>query len=113
MFFLIYINDLNKALESEPRLFADNTRFLVKGSSVEYLELIINYKLNFHKQIKATEGKVARSVGILNKLKQTLSLTVIPYNIISYICRATYPTYLQKLKLLQNRAIRSVVGAHF
>ena len=26
---------------------------------------------------------------------------------------ATYPTYLQKLKSLQNRAIRAVVGAHF
>ena len=26
---------------------------------------------------------------------------------------ATYPTYLQKFKSLQNRAIRAVVGAHF
>ena len=29
------------------------------------------------------------------------------------ILEATYPTYLQKLKSLQNRAIRAIVGAHF
>ena len=33
------------------------------------------------------------------------------YSII--IWGATYPTYLQKLKSLQNRVIRAVVGAHF
>ena len=66
---------------------------------------------------------MARSVGILNKLKQTLPQTVMlqlcyalvhplqVYGII--IWGATYPTYLQKLKSLQNRAIRAIVGAHF
>ena len=66
---------------------------------------------------------MARSVGILNKLKQTLPQTVmlqlyyalVPplllYGII--IWGATYPTYLQKLKSLQNRAIRAIVSAHF
>ena len=69
------------------------------------------------------KGKVARSVGILNKLQQTLPQTVmllfyyalvhplLLYDII--IWGATYLTYLQKLKSLQNRAIRAIVGAHF
>ena len=185
MFFLIYINDLHNSVESEPRLFADDTCLLVKGSNSEQLEInlntelhhlqlwcsvntlsvnppktniviippkriktpifhlnissngtpvnivscvkyqgvIIDNELNFHEQIKVMEGKVARLVGILNKLKQTLPQTVmlqlyyalvhplLLYGII--IWGATYPTYLQKLKSLQNRAIRAIVGAHF
>ena len=137
MFFLIYINDLHNSMESVPRLFADDTRLLVKGSNSEQLEISLNTELhhlhlwcsvnklsvnpaktniviiprkliktlishlnissngtpvnivscakylgvindnelNFHEQIKVMEGKVARLVGILNKLKQTLSQT--------------------------------------
>ena len=92
-------------------------------SSAKYLGVIIDNELYFHEQSKIMEGKVARSVGILNKQKQTLPQTVmlqlyyavvlplLLYSII--IWGATYPTYLQKLKPLQNRAIRAVVGAYF
>ena len=31
LFFLVYINDLNSALKSQPRLFADDTCLIVKG----------------------------------------------------------------------------------
>ena len=185
MFFLIYINDLHNSLESEPRLFADDTCLLVKASNSEQLEInlntelhhlhlwcsvnklsvnpaksniviippkriktpishlnissngtpvnivscakylgvIIDNELNFHEQIKVMEGKVARAVEMLNKLKQTLPQTVMlqlcyalvhPLLLYGIIIRgATYPTYLQKLKSLQNRAIRAIVGAHF
>ena len=41
-------------------------------SSAKYLKVIIDNELDFHEQIKLMEGKVARSVWILNKLKQTL-----------------------------------------
>ena len=62
-------------------------------------------------------------MGILNKLKQTFPQTVtlqlysalvhplLLYGII--IWEATYPTYLQKLKSLQNSAIRTIVEAQF
>ena len=68
-------------------------------------------------------GKLARSAGILNKLNQTLPQSVMLqlYNALIYplllytiiIWGATYPTYLQNLKLPQNQAIRAVVNAHF
>ena len=92
-------------------------------SCAKYLGVIINNEPNFHEQIKVMEGKVARSVGILNKLKQTLSQTVmlqlyyaLVHSLLLYgiiIWGATYPTYLQKLKFLQNRGIRAIVDAHF
>ena len=92
-------------------------------SCTKYLGVIIDNELNFHEQIKVMEGKAARSVGILIKLRQTLPQTVmlqldyalahplLLYGII--IWGATYPTYLQKLKSLQNLEIRAIVGAHF
>ena len=45
------------------------------------------------------------------KLYYGLVHPLLLYGII--IWGATYPTYLQKLKSLHNRAIRAVVGAHF
>ena len=69
------------------------------------------------------DGEVACSVDILNKLKQILPQTVmfqlyyaLVHMLVLYcviIWAATYPTYLQKLKSLQNQAIRGVVGAYF
>ena len=92
-------------------------------SSAKYLGVIIDNELNFHEQIKVMKGKVAHSVGILNKHQQTLPQTVMlqlyyalvhPLLLYGMILRgATYPTYLQKLKSLQNLAIRTIVGAHF
>ena len=40
-------------------------------SSAKYLGVVLDYELNFYEQLKIMEGEVARSVGILNKLKQT------------------------------------------
>ena len=49
MFFLVYINDLNFALKSQPRLFADDTCLLVKGLNPEQLQIKINSELhNLH-----------------------------------------------------------------
>ena len=46
MFFLIYINDLHIAVESEPRVFADDTRLLVKGANREQHEISLNAELH-------------------------------------------------------------------
>ena len=45
--------------------------------SAKYLEVIIDNEHNFHELMKVMEGKVTRSVGIPNKLKQTFSYTTI------------------------------------
>ena len=46
MFFLININDLHSSLESEPRLFANDTCLLVEGSNSEQLEITLNAELH-------------------------------------------------------------------
>ena len=68
------------------------------------------------------EGKVIHSVGILSKLKHffphniMLQLYALVHPFLSYgiiIWGATYPTYIKRLKSLQNRAIRAVARCHY
>ena len=88
----------------------------------KYLGILFDNRLNFHEHIKILEVKIARSVGILNKLKYflpSLALLKLYYALIhshfNYglaVWGSTYPTYLNKLKLLQNKAICIVASSH-
>ena len=84
--------------------------------------ILFDNQLNFHEHIKILETKIARSVGILNKLKYFLpssallkvyhSLIYTHFNYGLAVLGSTYSTYLNKLKLLQNKAIRIVTSSH-
>ena len=92
-------------------------------SSAKYLGVFIDDKLFFKEQIKVLEVKVARSVGILCKLKHVLPRKtllqlyhalihpLLAYGII--ILGATFSSFLTKLKTLQNKALRVISGAHY
>ena len=48
LLFLIYINDLNKAIKfSTTRHFADDTKLLFVGKSLKKIQKCVNYDLNF------------------------------------------------------------------
>ena len=65
-----------------------NNRTPVKiVNNAKYLGVIIDNELNFHELIKIMEGKVARSVGIQNKLK--LVLKPLQY-VATLLCINTY-----------------------
>ena len=88
----------------------------------KYLGILFDNRLNFHEHIKILESKIARSVGILNKQKYFLFSSVLlklhyalihsHFNYGLAVWGSTYPTYLNKLKLLQNKAIRIVTSSH-
>ena len=88
----------------------------------KYLGVIFDNRLNFHEHIKILEAKIARSVGILNKLKYFLPSSALlklyyllihsHFNYGLVVWGGTYPTYLNKLKLLQNTAIRIVTSSY-
>ena len=69
------------------------------------------------------EGKVTRSVGILSRLKHFFPQNIVlqlyyalVHSFLSFgiiIWEATYPTYIKRLKSLQNRAIRAVARCHY
>ena len=82
----------------------------------KYLGILFDNRLNFHEHITILELKIARSVGILNKLKYFLpssALLKLYYALIhshfNYglaVWESTYP------KLLQNKGIRIVISSH-
>ena len=43
---ILYINDLPNSVDSVPRLFADDTCFLVNSSSLDHLESKLNIEIN-------------------------------------------------------------------
>ena len=82
--------------------------------------MTIDNKLKFKAHIRNIEGRIARSVGILTKLRHLFpsSALLLYYALIhphlSFglpIWGSTYPTYIQKLQRLQNKAIRIIFNA--
>ena len=84
--------------------------------------MVIDDKLNFSEHVKLIETKVARAVGILSKLNYQIpqkALLTLYYSLIHpcllYELVAwsnTFPTYLDRLSKLQNKAIRIMHGSN-
>ena len=95
----------------------DNSSIATK-SSCKYLGVHLDYKLDYKPQIHQIETKLARSIGILNKLRYTLpksTLLLLYYALIHPhflyalpVWGSTFPSYLFKLQRLQNKAIRII-----
>ena len=89
--------------------------------SAEYLGLIIDNRINFYEHIKVLECKIACSVGILTKLKTIIhkqNLLQLYYTLVhshlTYeisIWGSTYPSHLQNLQKLQNKALKAICNA--
>ena len=90
---------------------------------VKYLRITIDSGLKFNSHIKTLESKIARSIGIILKLKQLLlasALRALYYSTIYshllygiVIWGSTFKTYLGKLSVLQNKALGTVAGGKY
>ena len=100
-----------------------NDALISTEKSAEYLGVIIDTNLNFSDHIKALELKISRAVGILYNLKFVLpskSLVTLYYSFIHshllyglVVWGSTFPTYLDRLAALQNKAIRVIGGCNY
>ena len=89
-------------------------------NKAKYLSIYLDYKLIFLDHVKMVDIKVARSVGILYKLKNVLTkdpLMQLYHSFVHsyFIYELTvwgnaFLTYISKLHRLQNKAIRIVTG---
>ena len=91
-------------------------------NSVKYLGMFIDAKLKWSAHIDHLSLILSRNIGILNRSKfflnkQTMLLLynalILPY--ISYCCLVwgfTFPTYVNKIEILQKRAIRMIDYQH-
>ena len=96
---------------------------ILSYDKANYLGVFIDSRLNFHSHIKSVENKVARSVGILSKLKHFLPSNsplklyyAFIYPSLLYglsIWGCTHKSYLSKLQALQNKAVKIIVGGKY
>ena len=105
----------NRALELTIKL---NNIEIKRENTVKYLGVLIDPSLNWSAHIDHLALILSRNIGILNRSKyflnkQSLLLLynglILPY--INYCCLVwgfTYPTYMNKIEILQKRAIRLV-----
>ena len=92
-------------------------------SAVEYLGIHIDEELNFKYHITSIVAKISRGVGILYKAKiflPTSTLLSVCYSLVHshlscgiIIRGSTYKSHLEKLRSLQNKAIRAAGGAEW
>ena len=96
-----------------------NGHKLERLDTCTFLGLKIDKKMNFRSHIDHLSNKIAKSIGILYKLKSvgtpksvlkqvyfSIVQSHLNYNICSYA--STYPTHLNHLILLQKRALRII-----
>ena len=103
-----------------PVTFEIGKNFFQSSISAKYLGVTIDNHLSFNQHITLLENKVARSVGVISKLRFYLpqsSLVILYFSLVHThllyalpVWASTYNTYLSKLKRLQNKAIRIISG---
>ena len=92
-------------------------------SSSNYLGLILDQNLTFTEQIKMIETKLSCAIGIISKIKPffpaktliSLFCSVLHPHLLNgiVIWVSTFDTYKQRLRALQNRAIRIITNARY
>ena len=114
---LIYIPF--KLNDSLPKLnIAYDDVLVPSNNSSKYLGIKIDSKLNFQPHLKMIENKLARSVGILSKVRflfPTSTLLLLYFALIHphllfgiVLWGSTCSSYQSKLQILQNKAIRII-----
>ena len=105
--------------KSEPPVtFGIGKDFFQSSISAKYIGVTIDNHLSFNQHITLLENKVARSVGVISKLRFYLpqsSLVILYFSLVHThllyafpVWASTYNIYLSKLKRLQNKAVRII-----
>ena len=110
-----------KSLQSRPLKLGDS--FIHETDQTKFLGLILDKNLTFKNHISYIESKISRSVGVLFKLNKYLPVRILKmlYNslILPYLnygveCWYAAPNFaLNKLRILQKKAIRAVFNLPF
>jgi len=113
---LIILPKINKSM---PNINISLNNFPIpQCSSVKYHGVTLDATLKFDNQISSIENKLSRAVGILCKVRHYMpqkTLEMLYYALIHLhllyglsIWGSTYPSYLKKLNILQNKAIKLI-----
>ena len=100
-----------------------NNNLIECCESCKYLGVVLDNKLNFKHQINLIGNKLATAIGILRKLRYFLpsSTLLLLYHALVQphilyalpLWGSSFPSYLNKMQRLQNKAIRVIAKAKF
>ena len=100
-----------------------NNNLIECCESCKYLGVVLDNKLNFKHQINLLENKLAKAIDILSKLRYLLpsSTLLLLYHALVQphilyalpLWGSSFPSYLNKMQRLQNKAIRVSAKAKF
>ena len=107
----------------------DNVKIIINGDEIKqvnftkFLGIYIDEHLSWAQHINYLSTKIARNVGILSKLKHfllvyimnTLYYSLILFNLqyCTLLWANTYSSCLNKLRILQKKAIRIITQSHY
>ena len=113
---MIFHSDKNTILN--PKLFIANNE-IEGGDYFNFLGLELHHTLKWNKQLSCISLKISKSTGLLHKLKSEYPTSILKsiYNtlILSNInyCILSWGSQIDKLYLLQKRAIRNISKSDF
>ena len=91
--------------------------------STKFLGVSIDFKMSWLDHIDLVCDKISKAIGVLYRIKdyisrdaliKTYNTIILPY--ISYgamVWAATFPSYVNKINLLQKRALRIICNSHY
>jgi exonuclease III len=111
-----------KLPQNSLELKIENER-IERVKTAKFLGVVIDEKLKWREHITVVANKVSKSLGVLNRIKHIVPLSILPmiystlilpyYQYCNIIWASTCPSYLQKLFLLQKRAMRIISAASY
>ena len=112
--FMIFAGRMNYNLDSV-KVYIDGEE-MIKVTSTRFLGILIDEKLTWKEHISFVCNKVTKSLGIIRKISALVHSScfltlyyslVCPYlTYCNIVWASTFPTYLQKILLLQKRFVR-------
>jgi len=113
----------NYMVVTSPKKRVDiNIQYIERKDHIKYLGVFIDKHLNWGAHIQHVNNKVAKNIGIINKLRHYLDLKTMKqlyytlifpylnYGILSW--GNNYKTRLNKLRIKQNKCMRNIFFAH-
>ena len=117
--YILFSSHRKKLPLTEIPLLINNTP-VPRVTSIKFLGVLIDSHLTWNDHIHSISKKIAKSLGILSRVAYLLPLNIrknlyytmiYPYlNYCNIIWASNYPSRLKRLTILQNRAVRFIIG---
>jgi hypothetical protein len=121
--YIIFSSSRRKVQDDPSKIISINNIPIKRVPQVKFLGIIMDEHLTWHAHINLVKNKIAKSTGVIRRLKATLppntlrtlyNTFILPHlNYGAIIWAGGYKTRLQPIILLQKRLVRTIAGVHY